>query len=258
MAVRDELRDPWGWLVGAVCGGLGWAVLAGSAATGGVALAAGVGIAAAVVGTKVAVGAIKGESAHRTPTAARDRLPKAPHGSRQAELLARSAAAVRRIGDLAGRPADPWIAGEVRSVLAQSETVIVAVDEMSGRITVLDTSIAAARPHALAEEISVLQARMRGATDPDVRRQQQRALTALDAQAQSIDRLLRRRDAGLAQMQASAVGLEGLASRAGELVALGPAALDSEQAHRIVGDLTQSLDSVRAGVDEARSILRDL
>ena len=29
MSARDEIRDPWGWLVAAVCGGLAWAVLAG-------------------------------------------------------------------------------------------------------------------------------------------------------------------------------------------------------------------------------------
>ena len=74
-----------------------------------------------------------------------------------------------------------------------------------------------------------------------------------------MDRLLRRRDAALAGMQASAVGLEGLAARSGELVALGPAGHDTQEAARIVGDLTDSLDSRSGpGVDEARTLLRDL
>ena len=28
MSVSDELKDPWGWLIAGVSGGLGWAVLA--------------------------------------------------------------------------------------------------------------------------------------------------------------------------------------------------------------------------------------
>jgi hypothetical protein len=185
-------------------------------------------------------------------------FPEAPRGSIQAGLLARSHAAVKQIEDLVDRPSDPWIAGEVRSVLTDSRPVVDAVAEMSGRITLLDSSIVAARPNALAQEIAVLQEQVRRTTDPDVRREQEKALAALDSQADSVDRLLRRRDAALAQMQASAVGLEGLAARSGELVALGPAGHDTEEATRIVEDLTNSLDAVRSGVDEARTLLRDL
>ncbi len=254
MGVRDEVRDPWGWLVASVSGGLGWAVLAGT--LGPAAVPVGLGIGAAVLATKVALGAA-GDT-RRAIEAPRDRLPLAPPGSRQYTLLDRSRAAVRRMEDLVDRPSDPWIAGEVSAVLAQSHLVVEAVDEMSGRVTLLDSSIAAARPEALAHEMTLLQERIRATTDADVRRERQRALSALDAQADSIDRLLRRRDAALAQMQTSTVGLEGLAARTGELVALGPAALDTQEASRIVADLTQSLDTVRAGVDEARTILRDL
>jgi hypothetical protein len=258
MAARDEFRDPWGWLVAAVCGGLAWAVLAGPL-SGFAAILMGLLIGSVVLGTKVVVGAIRdrgqGPRALEQP---RDRLPQAPRGSVQAGLLARSHAAVEQLEDLVGRPSDPWIAGEVRGVLTDSRPVVDAVAEMSGRITLLDSSIVAARPNALAQEIAVLQEQVRRTTDPDVRREQEKALAALDSQADSVDRLLRRRDAALAQMQASAVGLEGLAARSGELVALGPAGHDTEEATRIVEDLTNSLDAVRSGVDEARTLLRDL
>ena len=50
MSVRDELRDPWGWLVAGVSGGVGWAVLA-STLAGPAAIAVGAGIGAAVLGT---------------------------------------------------------------------------------------------------------------------------------------------------------------------------------------------------------------
>jgi hypothetical protein len=260
MTVRDELRDPWGWLVAGVSGGLGWAVLA--TPLGPAAVAVGAGIGAAVLATKVAVGAARG--GHDSAAAGidrdrpRDRLPEAPRGTIQRELQARAVAAVDRLTDLADRPSDRWIAGEVQSVLTESRRVVGSVREMAGRVTVLDNSIAAARPEALTREMAELQARMARTTDPNVRSEQERTLAALDAQADSVDRLLRRRDTLLAQMQAATVGLEGLAARAGELVALGPASHDTDEATRIVTDLTSSLDGVRAGVEEARQILRDL
>ncbi|MGB8019980.1 MAG: hypothetical protein WCF04_02000 [Candidatus Nanopelagicales bacterium] len=259
MSAGDEIRDPWGWLVAALTGGLGWAVL-GATLPPVAAVAAGVGIGAAVLGTKVAVGAARsaGEDRGRSGQRPRDRLPEAPRGSVQATLLSRSRSAVTRLADLVERPSDPWIADEVGRVLAESGPVVDSVAEMSGRVTLLDSSVAAARPNDLAREIAVLQDELRRTTDSDVRREQERALAALDAQADSIDRLLRRRDSLLAQMQASAVGLEGLAARTGELVALGSAGHDTAEATRIVDDLTSSLDAVRAGIDEARNILRDL
>ncbi len=257
MSARDEVRDPWGWLVAAVCGGLAWAVLADVVPVA-AAVLMGLLVGAVVLGTKVAVGAIRGRGHEPGALGDRDRLPEAPRDSIQAALVARSHAAVARMEDLVDRPSDPWIAGEVRSVLAASLPVVEAIEEMSGRITLLDSSVAAARPNALAQEIAMLQEQVRRTTDPDVRREQERALVALDSQADSINRLLRRRDSALAQMQASTVGLEGLAARSGELVALGPAGHDTQEATRIVEDLTNSLDAVRSGVDEARNLLGDL
>jgi len=259
MSVAEELRDPWGWLVAGISGGLGWAVL-GSVLAGPAAVLVPVGIGAAVLGTKVAVGAARNSGEPRDDRAdrPRDRLPDTPRGTIQHDLLLRARAAVARMDDLAGRPSDTWIAGEVQQVLAESRPVADSMQEMAGRVTLLDSSIVAARPNDLAQEIATLQRRLRQTSDADVRREQQRALAALDAQAESVDRLLRRRDTLLAQMQAATVGLEGLAARSGELVALGPASHDSAEAARIVGDLTASLDAVRLGVDEARNILRDL
>jgi hypothetical protein len=261
MSVRQELRDPWGWLVAGVSGGVGWAVLA--TPLGPAAIAVGAGIGAVVLGTKVALGAARGGSegaaaARDHGDRPRDRLPEAPRGTIQADLQDRSRAAVERMNDLAGRPSDPWLAGEVQSVLSESRPVVLSVREMAGRVTILDNSIAAARPEALAREIADLQRRFARTTDASVRAEQERTLAALDSQADSVDRLLRRRDTLLAQMQAATVGLEGLAARTGELVALGPASHDTDEATRIVADLTSSLDAVRAGVDEARAILRDL
>jgi hypothetical protein len=161
------------------------------------------------------------------------------------------------MADLAERPADRRVASDLGSVLAGSAGVAAALEELAGRVTLLDGSIAAARPDTLANEIAALQQRMRATSDPEVRAEQERALAALDGQADAIDRLLRRRDTLLAQMQAAVGGLEELASGCAEIVALGSAdAIGVEP--RILAELTEGLGAVRAGVDEARRVLREL
>ena len=103
MSARDEIRDPWGWLVAAVCGGLAWAVLAGQ--MGVAAVLMGLLIGTVVLGTKVAVGAIRDRGQEpRQIEAPRDRLPQAPRGSVQAGLLA---ALVRGSGTARGPRRSP-------------------------------------------------------------------------------------------------------------------------------------------------------
>lgn len=264
MPVRDELRDPWGWLVAGVTGGVGWAVLAATMGPG--AVVVGVGIAATVLGTKVAIGtarhnAERGDSHAITGSSqvrARDRLPDPPPGSSQAILVRRGRNAVDRLRRLADSSADRWIADEITRVVSEATDLLDSLAEVAGRITLLESSIAAAAPESLAEEIRSVQNRLARAPDTEVRTELERALAALDSQADSINRLLRRRDALLAQLHASTVSLEGLATKGGELVALGPASADPAQVHGMLADLTGSLDAVRSGVDEARSVLRDL
>lgn len=257
VGIRDELADPWGWMLGAISGGVGWAVLLGPLPAAAAALA-GLGIGAAVLGAKTVIGATASRTDSPREGAARDRLPEPPRNSQQYELLARARRAVANTRDLAERPSDEWLRGEAQSVAIQAENALTALADLAGRITLLDNTIAAADPQAVARETAAVQEQVRRARDQEVRADQQRALDALDAQADSIGRLLSRRDSLLAQLRTTAVNLEGLAARAGELVALGPGSMRSEAAGEIVTDLTSSLETVRAGIEEARKVLREL
>lgn len=254
MSIREELSDPWGWLVAAISGGLGWAVLAPAAA----AVPASVGIGATVLMAKVAIGMASNRGRRASDEQAQDRLPEAPPASPQFALVARARRAVQRIADLSQRPSDAWLRDEASQVLAGSSTVLESLVDLGGRVTLLDTSVEAADPNALAGEIARLQNALSATTDAGVRADQTRALEALDSQSESIARLLRRRESLLAQMQAAAVGLEGLAARTGELVALGTTSYKSDDAVGIVTDMTSSLDTMREGIDEARRVLRDI
>jgi hypothetical protein len=217
-----------------------------------------VGIGAVVLATKVAIGLASNRGSRSAVEQGRDRLPEAPRNSAQFELVSRARRAVQRIGDLSDRPSDSWLRDETAKVAAQSNTVLAALVDLGGRVTVLDSSVESANPQALAGEIARLQRALAASTDPEVRSDQTRALAALDSQSESIARLLRRRESLLAQMQAAAVGLEGLAARTGELVALGTTSYRNDEAVGIVTEMAASLDTMREGVDEARRVLRDM
>ncbi len=257
MGIRDELADPWGWMIGAISGGLGWAVLSASLA-GLAAPLAGLGIGAAVLGAKTIIGVTTSRRTGRSEPTERDRLPEPPRGSHQYELLVRARRAVANTRDLAERPSDSWLRGEAQSVAIQSDNALSALADLAGRITLLEDTIAAADPPGVARETAAVQELLARTRDPEVRADQQHALDALDAQADSIGRLLRWRDSLLAQLRTMSVNLEGLAARTGELVALGPGSMRSQAAGEIVADLTSSLETVRAGIEEARAVLREL
>ena len=126
MSVSDELKDPWGWLVAGVSGGLGWAVMA--APLGPVAVPVGLAIGAAVLGSKVAVGAMRGGS--EDDGQQRDRLPEASPNSPQGQFVQRARAAARQIHGLADRPADPGLRAEVAQVDREAGTVVAALSHV--------------------------------------------------------------------------------------------------------------------------------
>ncbi len=253
MSVSEELKDPWGWLVAGITGGLGWAVLA--APLGPAAIAVGAGIGAVVLGTKVGLGAMR----HSKPDAERrDRLPEAPSRSVQGQFVRRARTAAEQIHALADRPADPGLRAEVAQVDEQAGSVVEALRELAGRVTLVDQTLASANPQAVQQEASHLASLIQVESDPQLREERRRALDAVSAQAESLARLIKLRERLLARAQTAAVDLESLAARTGELVAVGTSAYDGDPAGQILADLTMSLESVRTGLAEAEEVSRGL
>ena len=251
MSVSEELKDPWGWLVAGVSGGLGWAALA--APLGPAAIGVGAAIAAVVLGSKVAIGAL------RSPAAApqrRDRLPEAPRHSPQGDLVRRARRAAQQIHELADRPADSGLRAELAQVDEEAGTVVETLRELAGRVTLVDGALQSAQPAQVLQEAARLQASVSQEQDPQLRAERQRALDAVTAQSESLARLARLRETLLARAQTAAVDMEGLASRTGELVAMGTSAFEGDPAAQILQDLTMSLESVCAGLAEADEISR--
>jgi len=255
VGVREELRDPWGWLVAGAAGGVGWAALAGVSAA---ALPVGVAIGAVVLGTKVALGALSGSREADEPTYTdRDRpdtLPLPVPGSPAARLLVRGDAAVARIASLTEAPGDPWLRDQVSDVGDESAQALTALREVGGRVTLVEQSLDGSDLRRLDAETARLTSSAAAATDERLRAETQRALTAVAQQREVAVRLATLRDTLLARMETAVLGLEGLAARMGEVVALGATAIEHDRAAELVGSLTGELDSLRSGLDDARRL----
>jgi hypothetical protein len=250
VSVRDELSDPWGWVTAGVVGGLGWAVV-------GVPVV-GVAIGAAVLGTKVLLGSSSARARERRRLASEaarpDTLPLPPPGSPASALIARADAAVGRISALADAPGDPWLRSQVSDVDDESAQAVGALREVAGRVTLVEQSMAGSDLRRLDAESARLQAAVAAAADPRVKAETERALAAVAQQREVGVRLATLRDTLLARMETAVLGLEGLAARMGEVVALGATAIEHDRAAELVTSLTGELESMRAGLDEARDL----
>lgn len=245
MDLRSELRDPWGWVAAGIVGGVGWAV--------GLLPVVALGVGAAVLGAKVVVGAASGRD-RAEPGSDGDRpdeLPAPAPGSAAAVLLARGDAAVSRLRQLSEAPGDPWLRAQVTDVDDEAEQALTALRVVGGRVTLVEQSMAGSDLRRLDAEATRLSQAAAAAVDARLRAEQERGLAAVQTQREVAVRLGTLRETLLARMEAAVLGLEGLAARMGEVVALGATAIEHDRARDLVDSLTGELDTVRAGLDEA-------
>ena len=254
MTVRNEVNDPWGWLLAVFSGGLTWAAL-GSAA-GPVGVLAGLGVGAAVFGTKVAVGsALNRKPEHRQLPAA-DALPKPPPNSPAAQYVERAKTARLRMADLAKLPGDAWLRAEVGQMDDGAEEVLAALRDLGGRVTLADQLIAAANGQAVYRDRETIAEQLSQTTDEMLAQERRRAVAALDEQLQGLQRLAGLRDQLLARMATAVVGLETVTTRMGEVVTRGTAALDHDRASDVIADASSDLEALRTGLAEAQQMAR--
>jgi hypothetical protein len=247
VSVGEELKDPWGWVVAGIAGGLGWAVV-------GVA-PVGIAIGAVVLGAKVIAGAASGSRRALAPAADQQRpdlLPSPAPGSPAANLITRGDYAVARIGQLSAAPGDPWLRDQVSDVDDEAAQAMNSLREVAGRVTLVEQSMAGSDLRRLDAETTRLTASVASATDERVKAETQRALAAVAQQREVGVRLGTLRDTLLARMETAVLGLEGLAARMGEVVALGATAIEHDRAAELVTSLNGELETMRSGLDEAR------
>lgn len=247
----DELKDPWGWLLAAVLGGLAWALGTGF-------LAAFV-VAAAVLGVKTVAGAVIHRPARpQLPARTTDALPPVPRNSPAAVLLQRAEVARNRMAGLADLPGDPWLRGEVSRMDDGADDVVASMRDLAGRVTLAEELIASANGQQLLADRSVIAAQLQATTDPALIAERQRVLAAVDEQLTGLQRLGGLRDQLLARMQTAAVGMETVATRMGEVVTLGSAAIEQDRATEAITDARNDLEALRGGLVEAQQWARGM
>jgi len=254
MSISDELRDPWGWLLAAISGGLAWAVLSDSGA---LAVAAGLAVAAAVLATKVVVGAAVHRDRSELPTAvSRDALPAPLAGSPAAAFVGRAEAARSRMARLAQLPGDPWLRGEVERMDDGADEVVHAMRDLAGRVALADQLLASGNRAGLMHDRSALAEQVGRSGDPMLAEERRRALAAVDEQLASLDRVAGLREQLLTRMQTAALGLETIATRMGEVVAMGTASMEHDSAGQALQDAGADLEALRTGLAEAQRLAR--
>ncbi|MFF0307676.1 hypothetical protein ACFYSC_09615 [Streptosporangium sp. NPDC004379] len=237
--IGEELRDPWGLLLGATAGGAAWAVSVHPAG----AVFVGVTVWLVKAGVTVAQGG-DARPAARVVAA----------GSREAYWLDRAAAAARDFGELSASLEDGPLAGRIALMRPQIDDALATLERLAEQASRTGTALGRFDPAQLSREHERLTRELRTAKKgviDDIGR----ALTSLAAQQDVIARLTETRDQVLARMESSAIGIEGLVARVVELSAMTTAG--ALEPARVLDELADSLEGVRQGLHETERITRD-
>jgi hypothetical protein len=248
MSLRDEVRDPWSYVLGGVAGGLAWALIPATVVAAPVAVAVG----AAVVGAKVLAGAFSRPEDKPRGRGGR-RLPIAEH-THEAAWLDRAKRAQRAFLDIAASAPEGPVAERVRAFGAQTDEAIASLDRLAGQASAIRQALGRIDPNQLGEETVRLSAALRDDTDPAVRAERERSLASVQAQVDGYRRLYGALTALLARLESGALGLEGLVARLAEVVALAETSGAAAGSVSEVDDLATELDGLRAGLVEAEDV----
>ena len=122
----------------------------------------------------------------------------------------------------------------------------------------LDTMLAGVDPHALQTELGEVERALAAepAASGDLTEQRQRTADGLRAQLAAHRRVSEQRTLMLAQMRATAVGIEGLAVRVGEIGALYEASGRVDTSDEELRGITSELEGLRDGLVDAERGVR--
>lgn len=229
-----ELTDPYGPVLGAVAGGLTWAI--------GAPVLLGVGVGAAVYGAKALTAALLGDGAADAP------LPRPAAGSQAGRWLTRAERAVQDLHQQT-RGDGPLLAAS--RTADEADTVLASMRRLGAQSVAVAAALARADAPGLAAEA----ARLRDVAAGGSTAAQQSARAVADRLAVR-DRLTATAGQLDARLQSSALGLEGLVARVAELRAM---AVDAGSVDPSAGDLqalTDEVEGLRSGLAQAEEAAR--
>ncbi|WP_327087258.1 hypothetical protein OIE66_33760 [Nonomuraea sp. NBC_01738] len=234
----DELRDPWGWLLGATAGGAAWAVDVHP-------------VGAVFVG--VTVWLAKSGVAAMRPAAPPYRLGTVTSGSVESGWMWRAVKAAGRFARAGESIAAGPLADRIGGMRPQVEDAIATLQRLAEHTSVITSALGDLDPPFLRAELARL-ADQRLAADDDVAAELGRAVASLEAQLRVHERLAGARERLLARLESGTAGIEGLVARVVELSAL--AATGALERTGAVDELAGELEGIRLGLHETEEITR--
>ncbi len=248
MALRDELAEPWGLLLGATAGGAAWALHLPETAI----VAPLVGV--AVWLTKAAVSALEHRHAAPAAPAVAGGRPL-PVDARAAEgrWLARAKRAADSFGDLAGGMTAGPLAERVALMRPQVDDTMATLARLAGQATAAGRALERIDPQTLDAEERRLAAQRAAATG-EIAAELDRSLASIEVQRQIHDRLQAARTGVLVRLESGTLGLESLVARVVELSAMATGGPTGETG--AIEALTDELEGIRQGLAETEDVTR--
>ena len=247
MALKDETRDPWTYIIGALVGGAAWAV--------GVPLLAAAGVGAAVFGVKAAVGAALGGGDRPAASGQAPPLPVTDL-SPEERWLGRAERAVASFGSLAGSVPEGIVSQRGRSIGGQSRKTLEGLRRLAGQASMTRTVASHVDAGQLAVEAERLQAEVAATGDPDIREELEKSLESIREQMDIAARLAQSLATLLARMESGTLGLERLVAQLAEILALTESATSPVEGAQQLEALADELEGLRAGLAETEQLSR--
>lgn len=250
MRLGNELRDPWGLLVGGLAGGLGWAI--------GIPAVAAAAIGAAVWGVKAAVGSVVDREAAANGGGAPGRAPIAIRpGSPEHRLARRAESATKSFRKLAVEAPTGPVSDRAEHMGDQAGSTLDGVKRLASQATAVTAAMERVDPGRLDAEEERLRAQRKAATLDELRTEIDRSLASLADQRGVRRRLEQARATVIARLEATVLGLESLVARLVEVLAMVEAAPPLEGATKIDA-LAEELDGLRGGLAETEELSRSV
>ncbi|GLW95931.1 hypothetical protein [Microtetraspora sp. NBRC 16547] len=239
----DELRDPWGLLLGATAGGVAWAVNVNPVAAGAVGVA--VWLAKAFASAWVSTAGERRSEPEPPPVA---------KGSVEAGWLQRAERAAGSFADLTASMRGQILLDRIAAMTPQVHDTVATLRRLAGQASVTGAALTRFDPRLLHQEQARLTA-ARKVAGPDVAGELDRSIAALNAQQEVFDRLTAARGRVIARLESGTISLEGLVARVIEVSTMtatsaadgGTAALD---------ELTSELELTRQSLREVEEATR--
>lgn len=244
MALSDEARDPWTYLLGGLAAGVAWAVS--------VPIAAAIGVGAAVAGVKAVVGGALGgrrASDRRAPLPVTGKTP-------EDGWLKRGERAVASFDALASSVPEGMVSERGRTIGQQAKETLEGLRRLGGQAS---TTREVARhidgTHLLHEELRLTQ-EVEREPDPDIKEEEQKSLESVREQLAIIQRLDQSLSMLLARMESGTLGLERLVAQLAEILALSESATSPIEGAAQLEQLADELEGIRSGLAETEKLSR--